>query len=167
MLCSEPNITIVNMSGRRRERWLILKYGSCDLDTNRLLILLDTACHWKEKPRKHSGHDKIYSCLQTLEAGKKGPAFPLGLRSRTVQRPSAHCWEERTSVFSDNHIRHWKDFIDLAWVSCHPFPLGPAGRSCLFGGPTSLWQVRQLTVVPLSDIACCQIACTSKAYLLR
>lgn len=36
------------MSGRRREKWLILKDGSCELDTNRLVIIPESTCHLEQ-----------------------------------------------------------------------------------------------------------------------
>ena len=45
-------MTTGNMSGRRRERWLILKNGSCDLDTNRLVIIPENTCHLEQEERK-------------------------------------------------------------------------------------------------------------------
>ena len=63
MLSPKPHImTRGNMSGRRRERWLILKNGSCDLDINRLVIIPESTCHLEQeekKPNKRNGYDKV------------------------------------------------------------------------------------------------------------
>lgn len=82
-----------NTSGRRRERWLILKSGSCDLDINRLVIIPESTCYLEQeekKPNKQNGYDKVWFSFQTLRV--------MTQHKKVVQGVCAHLQGGRTSV---------------------------------------------------------------------
>lgn len=138
-------MTTVNTSGRRRERWLILKNGSCDLSTNRLVMIPESTCHLdqaggeggrgrgqtsREVMIKHSSEFRL-SFLQRTE---NHSFYDITARRLSSMYVCAHLQGGTASHVFDNPIYSWTLVFcgPWLWAACNPFPLGLLGRNYSF-----------------------------------